>query len=133
MAEATRKSAKDLKGGLTAAGWRKLAKRNGSRLKPGFKKSATSMTLAEMCWKGSWAVRFHGRKKMPPLGGQKRQADPARVVGPRVGGARAQDGPGQRQAPSRAISEAKRGQTEAVADPPPPIDPAENAYFRIVR
>jgi hypothetical protein len=36
-------------------------------LKPGVKKSAAAMKPAEMRRKGSWAVRFYGRKKMPSL------------------------------------------------------------------
>lgn len=58
---------KDPKGGLTAAGRRAFAKRDGSHLKPGVTKRASEMTPQEMRRKGSWAVRFYGRRKMPPL------------------------------------------------------------------
>jgi hypothetical protein len=58
---------KDPRGGLTAAGRRAFAKRDGSHLKPGVTKKAADMTPQEMRRKGSWAVRFYGRRKMPPL------------------------------------------------------------------
>jgi hypothetical protein len=58
---------KDPKGGLTAAGRKAFAKKTGSRLKPGVKKKAAEMTPQDMRRKGSWAVRFYGRSKMPPL------------------------------------------------------------------
>ena len=58
---------KDPRGGLTAAGRRAFAKKDGSHLKPGVRKSAADMTPTEMRRKGSWAVRFYGREKLPPL------------------------------------------------------------------
>ena len=58
---------KDPRGGLTAAGRRAFAKKDGSRLKPGVRKSAADMTPTEMRRKGSWAVRFYGRANLPPL------------------------------------------------------------------
>jgi Domain of unknown function (DUF6321) len=58
---------KDPEGGLTAAGRKAFAKRDGSHLKPGVKKPASEMTPSDMRRKGSWAVRFYGRSKMPPL------------------------------------------------------------------
>jgi hypothetical protein len=62
-----RKPEKDPRGGLTAAGRRKFAERDGSHLKPGVTKPASGMTPSEMRRKGSWAVRFYGRSKLPPL------------------------------------------------------------------
>jgi hypothetical protein len=58
---------KDPKGGLTAAGRTAFARRDGSHLKPGVTKSLSEMTPQDMRRKGSWAVRFYGRKKLPPL------------------------------------------------------------------
>ncbi|WP_426527452.1 DUF6321 domain-containing protein [Bradyrhizobium sp. McL0615] len=58
---------KDPKGGLTAAGRSAFARRDGSHLKPGVTKALSDMTLQDMRRKGSWAVRFYGRKKLPPL------------------------------------------------------------------
>ena len=59
---------KDPRGGLTAAGRRAFAQKDGSTLKPGVKKPAAKMSLEEMKRKGSWAVRFYGRKgALPPL------------------------------------------------------------------
>jgi hypothetical protein len=58
---------KDPKGGLTAAGRKAFAEKDGSHLKPGVKKKASDMTPTEMRRKGSWAVRFFGRSKLPPL------------------------------------------------------------------
>jgi uncharacterized protein DUF6321 len=69
--KSARRSAKaretDPAGGLTAAGRKAFANREGSRLKPGVTKKASEMTPPEMRRKGSWAVRFYGRKKLPPL------------------------------------------------------------------
>lgn len=61
------KRAKDPRGGLTAAGRAAFRKRDGSNLKPGVKKKVADMTPQEMRRKGSWAVRFYGRAKLPPL------------------------------------------------------------------
>lgn len=58
---------KDPKGGLTAAGRKAFARKDGAHLKPGVKKKASEMTPTEMRRKGSWAVRFFGRAKLPPL------------------------------------------------------------------
>ena len=65
----TEKSRKleDPRGGLTPAGRRDFAKKQGSHLKPGVKKRTFEMSPAEMRRKGSWATRFYGRKKLPPL------------------------------------------------------------------
>ena len=60
-------SPKDPRGGLTAAGRRKFAARDGAHLKPGVKKNMSDMTPDEMRRKGSWAVRFYGRKTLPAL------------------------------------------------------------------
>ena len=51
---------KDPKGGLTAAGRKAFAERDGSHLKPGITKPMSEMTPEEMKRKGSWAVRFYG-------------------------------------------------------------------------
>lgn len=62
------KRTKDPRGGLTAAGRAAFRKRDGSQLKPGVtKKRVADMTPQEMRRKGSWAVRFYGRAKLPPL------------------------------------------------------------------
>jgi len=58
---------KDPKGGLTAAGRRAFARKDGSHLKPGVTRKLSEMTPQDMRRKGSWAVRFYGRKKLPPL------------------------------------------------------------------
>lgn len=58
---------KDPKGGLTASGRTAFARRDGSHLKPGVTKPMSEMTPQDMRRKGSWAVRFYGRKKLPPL------------------------------------------------------------------
>lgn len=58
---------KDPKGGLTAAGRKAFARKQGAHLKPGVTKKASEMRPQDMRRKGSWAVRFYGRKKLPPL------------------------------------------------------------------
>jgi hypothetical protein len=58
---------KDPSGGLTATGRKDFAIKDASQLKPGVIKSISQMTPQEMRRKGSWAVRFYGRKKLPPL------------------------------------------------------------------
>lgn len=58
---------KDPKGGLTAAGRKAFARSEGAALKPGVTKKESEMTPQDMRRKGSWAVRFYGRKKLPPL------------------------------------------------------------------
>ena len=65
--EASKKREKDPKGGLTAAGRSAFARRDGSHLKPGVTKALSEMTPQDMRRKGSWAVRFYGRKSLPPL------------------------------------------------------------------
>jgi hypothetical protein len=62
-----RSNRKDPRGGLTAAGRKAFARRDGSQLKPGVTKKAAEMTPSDMRRKGSWAVRFYGRAKLPPL------------------------------------------------------------------
>jgi hypothetical protein len=58
---------KDPRGGLTAAGRKAFAKKDGAHLKPGVTKKLSEMTPQDMRRKGSWAVRFYGRTKLPPL------------------------------------------------------------------
>ena len=58
---------KDPRGGLTAAGRKAFARKQGAHLRPGVTKKESDMTLQEMRRKGSWAVRFYGRAKLPPL------------------------------------------------------------------
>jgi Domain of unknown function (DUF6321) len=58
---------KDPHGGLTAAGRKAFAKKDGSHLKPGVTRKVSEMTPSDMRRKGSWAVRFYGRKQLPPL------------------------------------------------------------------
>jgi Domain of unknown function (DUF6321) len=67
---------KDPKGGLTAAGRQAFARKDGSHLKPGVMKKESDMTPQDMRRKGSWAVRFYGRAKLPPL--VDRQGRPTR-------------------------------------------------------
>lgn len=62
---------KDPRGGLTAAGRREFARRDGAHLKPGVQKRERDMTPAEMRRKGSWASRFYGRAKLPALVDEK--------------------------------------------------------------
>ncbi|HEY7482472.1 MAG TPA: DUF6321 domain-containing protein [Gemmatimonadales bacterium] len=70
---------KSLKGGLTAAGRRYFRRAEGARLKPGVKKPRSRMTPEEMRRKGSWAVRFYGRKgKLPAL--RTRDGKPTRFA-----------------------------------------------------
>ena len=59
---------RDPSGGLTAAGRTWFRRKSGSHLKPGVTKPVGDMSLDEMRRKGSWAVRFYGRKGwLPPL------------------------------------------------------------------
>ena len=58
---------KDPRGGLTAAGRKAFARKQGAHLRPGVTKTVSEMTPQEMRRKGSWAVRFYGRAKLPPL------------------------------------------------------------------
>jgi hypothetical protein len=64
---ARKRSEKDPHGGLTAEGRKAFARRDGSHLKPGVTKKAADMSPQDMRRKGSWAVRFYGRAKLPPL------------------------------------------------------------------
>ncbi|AMA61445.1 hypothetical protein BCCGELA001_24655 [Bradyrhizobium sp. CCGE-LA001] len=52
---------------MTAAGRKAFARKQGAHLRPGVTKKASEMTPQEMRRKGSWAVRFYGRAKLPPL------------------------------------------------------------------
>ncbi|HTU67327.1 MAG TPA: DUF6321 domain-containing protein [Steroidobacteraceae bacterium] len=74
MARAARKRAsrrsalKDPRGGLTAAGREWFHRKQGSHLQPGVKHKGAAMTPQDWRRKGSWAVRFYGRKgALPPL------------------------------------------------------------------
>ena len=58
---------KDPRGGLTAAGRKAFAENEGAHLKPGVTRKESEMTPQDMRRKGSWAVRFYGREKLPPL------------------------------------------------------------------
>jgi hypothetical protein len=58
---------KDPQGGLTAAGRKAFARKQGAHLRPGVTKRASEMTSQDMRRKGSWALRFYGRSKLPPL------------------------------------------------------------------
>ena len=58
---------KDPRGGLTAAGRRAFALKEGARLKPGVRKSERDMTPEDMRRKGRWATRFYGRSELPAL------------------------------------------------------------------
>jgi hypothetical protein len=63
-----RASLKSAKGGLTEKGRDWYRRQQGAHLKPGVKSSVRDMTPQEMRRKGSWAVRFYGRKgALPPL------------------------------------------------------------------
>ena len=67
MSTTKRGRLKDPHGGLTAAGRVYFARKEGAHLEPGVKKSRRDMTPTEMRRKGSWAVRFYGRAKLPAL------------------------------------------------------------------
>jgi hypothetical protein len=58
---------KDPKGGLTAAGRDRSRRSEGAHLRPDVKKRQSEMTPDEMRRKRSWAVRFYGRRRLPPL------------------------------------------------------------------
>jgi hypothetical protein len=58
---------RDPRGGLTAAGRREFKRKDGANLRPGVKKPMAEMTPLDMRRKGSWAVRFYGRRSLPPL------------------------------------------------------------------
>jgi hypothetical protein len=79
VSSAAHKPLKDPRGGLTTAGRQWFAKSQGSHLKPGVKKTQAEMTPADMRRKGSWAVRFYGRKgTLPPL--TKPNGEPTRYA-----------------------------------------------------
>jgi hypothetical protein len=61
------KQRKDPRGGLTAEGRAAFRRTQGSHLKPGVRKPDSKLTPEELRRKGSWAVRFYGRKQLPPL------------------------------------------------------------------
>jgi hypothetical protein len=78
-AEVNSRGTKDPRGGLTARGREFFKRTEGARLKPGVKKSSNEMTPMEMRRKGSWAVRFYGRKgSLPPL--RKPDGSPTRFA-----------------------------------------------------
>ena len=58
---------KDPQGGLTAAGRAEFARQDGAHLKPGVTKPESEMSPEDLKRKGSWATRFYGREKLPPL------------------------------------------------------------------
>jgi len=66
-ATVARRGTRDPRGGLTAQGRAAFARRDGSQLRPGVRKSDAQLTADDMRRKGSWAVRFYGRKQLPPL------------------------------------------------------------------
>lgn len=77
--KSSRRSAEqDPRGGLTAAGRKAFAARDGAHLKPGVIKKASEMSPAEMRRKGSWAVRFYGRAELPAL--RDKQGRPTRFA-----------------------------------------------------
>jgi hypothetical protein len=63
----TKAREQDPKGGLTAAGRKAFARKEGAHLRPGVSKRDSEMTPQDMRRKGSWALRFYGREKLPPL------------------------------------------------------------------
>jgi hypothetical protein len=69
---------KDPKGGLTAKGRAYFARTEGAHLKAGVKKSQRDMSAEDKHRKGSWAVRFYGRKILPPL--KKPDGSPTRFA-----------------------------------------------------
>ena len=101
---------KDPRGGLTAAGRKAFARKDGAHLKPGVTKKSSEMTPQEMRRKGSWAVRFYGRKQLPPLVDRRGQADAPCAVSPRLGRTGSPDGRsgapdrGQGRAAAAAVS-----------------------------
>lgn len=61
----TKSKIRDPEGGLTAAGRKYYAKKEGANLKPGVKGAAN--TPEKLRRKGSWAARFYCRTPLPPL------------------------------------------------------------------
>ena len=79
MSAAKKAPLKNPRGGLTAAGRAAFARKDGSHLKPGVKTTGADMTPSDMRRKGSWAVRFYGRKgPLPPL--KKPNGEPTRFA-----------------------------------------------------
>ena len=79
MSSRARAPIKNPKGGLTAKGRAYFKRTEGAKLKPGVKKAAGDMTPQDMRRKGSWAVRFYGRKgALPPL--KKSDGTPTRFA-----------------------------------------------------
>jgi hypothetical protein len=76
---------KDPAGGLTAQGRVAFRRKQGSHLRPGVRRPDSKLTPEELRRKGSWAVRFYGRKQLPPLldpdGGPTRYALTAHAWG----------------------------------------------------
>jgi hypothetical protein len=78
-ARRTKSKTRDPRGGLTRAGREEFRRKEGAHLKPGVKKAMADMTPQEMRRKGSWAVRFYGRKgRLPPL--QDAEGKPTRFA-----------------------------------------------------
>ena len=69
---------KDPKGGLTAMGRLQYRRKQGAYLKPGVKRPVSKMTPEEMRRKGSWAVRFYGRRG--PLPALRKDGKPTRFA-----------------------------------------------------
>ena len=72
------RSLKDPRGGLTAAGRKAFRRKDGAHLKPGVHKPLSKMSIEEMRRKGSWAVRFYGRDKLPAL--KNKNGEPTRFA-----------------------------------------------------
>lgn len=68
---------KDPQGGLTAAGRAAFKRSEGANLKPGVKNYASASPADKKRWI-SWASRFYGRSKIPPL--KKPNGEPTRYA-----------------------------------------------------
>ena len=68
---------KDPKGGLTAAGRAAFKRSEGANLKPGVKNYESASLADKKRWV-SWASRFYGRSKIPPL--KKPNGEPTRYA-----------------------------------------------------
>lgn len=68
----------DPHGGLTRKGRNYFRRKEGAHLKPGVNKPVADMTPEEMRRKGSWAVRFYGRRG--PLPALMRSGKPTRFA-----------------------------------------------------
>lgn len=79
---------------MTAAGRKAFARKQGAHLRPGVTKTASELTPQEMRRKGSWAVRFYGRAKLPPLVDANGRPTRARLVGACLGRAGSENGGG---------------------------------------